>query len=311
MKTAEGRTALVHLDEAERFVLEAIIDRGAMLRDVGQTLGMSEARARAFADRSLSKMGQFAEARRMMQSAKGRAVFEKLVAAERFVLEALIGRGATLRDVGQTLGLSETKARALVDRSLSSVGRIVDASKASVFGTDEPTVVLSASFVTLGDEALEGKLVETVGPAWFKIIEIIKREPEAILRIPPRELEELIAAAYSADGYDEVILTPRSADRGRDVIATKKGFGSVRILDQVKAYKPGHVVTADEVRAMVGVISLDRNCSKGVVTTTSTFAPKLLDDPGLAACIPYRIELKAGTELIRWMNGIAAAKDGQ
>jgi restriction system protein len=58
--------------------------------------------------------------------------------------------------------------------------------------------------------------------------------------------KEIIAGAYHRSGFDEVILTPRSGDHGRDVIAIKKGIGSIRVIDQVKAYKPGHLVTAVE-----------------------------------------------------------------
>jgi len=46
--------------------------------------------------------------------------------------------------------------------------------------------------------------------------------------------EEIIAGAYKKAGFDEVTLTPRSGDLGRDVIAIKKGLGSVRVIDQVK-----------------------------------------------------------------------------
>jgi hypothetical protein len=65
-----------------------------------------------------------------------------------------------------------------------------------------------------------------------------------------RKLEEMIAAAYDKAGFDEVILTPRSGDLGRDIIASRKDWGRVRFIDQVKAYKPGHLVTAEEVRAL-------------------------------------------------------------
>ena len=41
-----------------------------------------------------------------------------------------------------------------------------------------------------------------------------------------------VAAAYQAAGFDEVTLTPRSADGGRDVIAVRRGRYSVRLLDQ-------------------------------------------------------------------------------
>ncbi|MBI2360629.1 MAG: restriction endonuclease [Deltaproteobacteria bacterium] len=67
-----------------------------------------------------------------------------------------------------------------------------------------------------------------------------------------RKLEEIIAGAYEREGWPEVVLTPRSGDRGRNVIATKPGIGSIRIIDQVKAYAPDHPVTADEVRAVLG-----------------------------------------------------------
>jgi restriction system protein len=73
----------------------------------------------------------------------------------------------------------------------------------------------------------------------------------------------------------------------------------------MKAYKPGHVVTADEVRAMFGVITAARNVSKGVVTTTSTFAPMIDRDEFIAPHLPYRLELKARDDLLRWLGELA------
>ena len=106
---------------------------------------------------------------------------------------------------------------------------------------DRPSVLLQAVIVP-GDKTPEGRLVEAVALPWFEIIELINRSPEAIYEIDWRKWEEIIAGAYKQQGF-EVELTPRSNDKGRDVIATLKGFGSVRFIDQVKAYRPGHVVT--------------------------------------------------------------------
>jgi restriction system protein len=78
--------------------------------------------------------------------------------------------------------------------------------------------------------------------------------------------------------------------------------GSVRIFDQVKAYRPGNVVTAEEVRAMLGVITGAQNVSKGVITTTSTFAPRLLDDDYIRPYVPFRLELKARDTLLPWLD---------
>ena len=72
-------------------------------------------------------------------------------------------------------------------------------------------------------------------------------------------------------GWPEVILTPRSGDHGSDIIASKPGIGSIRIIDQVKAYSDRHRVSADEVRSILGVLSADLNVSKGIITTTSMF----------------------------------------
>jgi restriction system protein len=149
--------------------------------------------------------------------------------------------------------------------------------------------------------------VEAVSIPWFQIVRLIKRDPSALHTLHWRQLEEIVAGAYQAAGWDEVILTRRSGDLGRDVIATKKGVGSIRILDQVKAYKPDLLVTANDVRAMLGVVTADRNCSKGVVTTTSDFAPRVREDPQLQPFIPYRLELKSGSDLVPWLNGIAEA----
>lgn len=122
-------------------------------------------------------------------------------------------------------------------------------------------------------------MFKQVNLPWYEILKIISQDPEEIYKIDPRKFEELIAGAYERDKFfDEVILTPLSNDKGRDIVAIKYGIGSIRIFDQVKRYKPGHVVTAEEVRALVGTITMAPNVSKGIISTTSTFAPNLLKD---------------------------------
>jgi restriction system protein len=164
-----------------------------------------------------------------------------------------------------------------------------------------PAITLKA-LLQMGDSSREGALIEAVAPPWFEILELIRRDPDSVYEIDWRKWEEIIAGAYTRAGFDEVILTPRSGDKGRDIVATKRGVGSLRIFDQVKAYKPGHVVTAEEVRAMLGVITGAQNVSKGVVTTTSTFAIGVADDAFIKPHIPYRIELKPRDVLLPWLD---------
>src|SRR5690606_35477294 len=98
----------------------------------------------------------------------------------------------------------------------------------------------------------------------------------------------------------------RSGDGGRDVIARKRGFGSVCVIDQVKAYKPGHLVTANDVRALLGVLAGRRDqAAKGFVTTTSDFAPQILDDITISQEVPSRLELINGKQLIEILKPLA------
>jgi restriction system protein len=171
-----------------------------------------------------------------------------------------------------------------------------------------PPGILLPALVTLGEKTSEGHLIELVAPPWFRIAELAQRDPSALLQLDWRLTEELVAGAYAADGYD-VILTPRSGDGGRDVIATKQGIGSVRIFDQVKRYAPGHLVPANDVRAMVGVLDLYDNVSKAVITTTLHFAPGVLTDENIRRFMPYRLDLRPLDRLVEMLREAAAKRD--
>ena len=165
-------------------------------------------------------------------------------------------------------------------------------------------IVLKALIIP-GDKTKEGMLVRSIAFPWLQIVGLIRSDPSSIYEIPWRKWEEIIAGAYSKHGY-EVILTPRSGDGGRDVIATKSGIGSIRIFDQVKAYTPPHVVTADEVRAMLGTITGYQNVSKGIITTTATFAPGVETAPSIVPYLPYRLELRPRDKLIAWLTSLVS-----
>jgi restriction system protein len=165
-----------------------------------------------------------------------------------------------------------------------------------------PEVLLQAAIILTGDRTQEGILVQGVAVAWEEIIRQLAQDPEFLFKITWRKLEELIAGAYEREGWSKVILTPRSADGGRDIIATKTGFGSICFYDQVKAYKPGHIVTANDVRAMYGVLNLHPNVSKALVTTTSRFAPGVFNE--FKSVMPTRLELKEGAQLLEWLQQI-------
>ena len=165
-----------------------------------------------------------------------------------------------------------------------------------------PGLLIQATIITLGDKTTAGQLVEAVAIPWFEIVRELERNPKFIHEFDWRKVEELIAGAYKREGWPQVELTPRSGDKGRDVIATKPGFGSIRIFDQVKAYGPGHNVPANDVRALLGVLEREQNVSKGIVTTTSTFAPGVEEE--MKRFMPHRLELRADSQLVEWLKGL-------
>jgi hypothetical protein len=62
---------------------------------------------------------------------------------------------------------------------------------------------------------------------------------------------------------------------------------------------PGKVVTAEDVRSLGFAVLGDHNVSKGVVSTTWEFAPRIEDDPNIKLLLPQRIELVNRDALIK------------
>lgn len=85
-------------------------------------------------------------------------------------------------------------------------------------------------------------------------------------------------------------------------------MGRIRVVDQVKRFSPGKIVNANDVRALGFVALADGKRTKGIVTTTASFAPRIDRDRYLR---PYlengRIELVNGEmlldRLVRLMHG--------
>jgi restriction system protein len=151
---------------------------------------------------------------------------------------------------------------------------------------------LSVSGIIIPEQKVyAGVLIGSTSVIWAEIVNRLKDDWSLAQSIPPHAWEEIVAGAFKEYGYDEVTLTPRSGDHGRDVIAIKHGIGCIKIIGSVKAYKPGHLVEYDDVRALLGVLSGEQDASKGVITTTSGFPQNITKDPFIAPFLPTRLEL--------------------
>jgi len=149
-----------------------------------------------------------------------------------------------------------------------------------------------------------GTLIVAHTMALSSLIRQLGEDWRLAYELPPAKWEEIVAGAFDLAGFDEVILTPRSGDHGRDVIALRKGVGSIKIISSVKAYKPGLLVGYDDVRALIGVMTGEADTSKGIIATTSDFPPNLEKDPFIRPFLPTRLELLNGKGLNDWLSSL-------
>jgi restriction system protein len=154
-------------------------------------------------------------------------------------------------------------------------------------------------------QTAHGLLVKSYGTTWVEVARYLGNDWSVISQIEPRTWEEILAGALHKEGF-KVTLTPRSGDHGRDVIAEKGGVGSMRLVGSMKAYGPNHLVTREHVHEMLGVVNAER-ATKGMIVTTSDFAPRILEAPGLQNEVPYRLELMNGAQLQVWLKQLTSS----
>jgi len=219
---------------------------------------------------------------------------------------AITGGVAELSVTRRAIGIAgELRASlgSLSARGTATVGFVAGTPQPVMEPAALPDVLIGAELIRLADKTKDGQLVVGVAVPWIEILRHLETDPSFLYAVPWRKLEELIAGAFERAGWPEVVLTPTSGDKGRDVIATRPGVGSVRIVGQVKAYAQGRVVTAEEVSAIAFTRELD-HASKAMLMTTGKFAPGILKDERLKPYVPYQLELLDGETLLRWLRSL-------
>lgn len=151
-------------------------------------------------------------------------------------------------------------------------------------------------------QTAQGILLASTTRLWMEVVRVLSSDWSQAYQIPAERWEQIVAGAFEKAGYDEVTLTPRSADLGRDVIAIKRGVGCVKVIGSVKAYGRNNLVPYDAVRALIGVLNTEQDTSKGLIATTSDFPPLVRRDRLIKQLLPTRLELMNGTELQKWLT---------
>jgi restriction system protein len=173
----------------------------------------------------------------------------------------------------------------------------IERSTSSVALSTSALIIPEQGLVVTERKVAEGRLISATTMIWTEVAKRLASDWSVARQLTPDQWEEIVGGAFKNYGYDDVIITPHSGDHGRDIIATKRGIGSVKILGSVKAYAPGNLVSYDDIRSLIGVVTSDRSASKGIITTTSDFPPLVEQDPFIAPFVPTRLELINGKKL--------------
>lgn len=128
----------------------------------------------------------------------------------------------------------------------------------------------------LDDLELPGEHRETIIRADRLPLAVLQRvlaDPRHMLRLGSRDFEYFIADLLEKLGFVDVMVTPRSGDGGRDVLARRVVHRvPLAFMFECKRYERSKKVRLDAIRALLGAASTRSACvNKAVLVTTSTF----------------------------------------
>lgn len=114
-------------------------------------------------------------------------------------------------------------------------------------------------------------LMVEAGTVPLAVMQELMRDPEGLRRLDSRQFEFVVAEILSRHGFDNVKVTRKSGDGGKDITAHRILAGiPISFYFECRQHGAGKPVRLDELRALLGVVSKD-GVSKGVLVTTSRF----------------------------------------
>jgi uncharacterized Zn finger protein (UPF0148 family) len=145
--------------------------------------------------------------------------------------------GHPLRDVDETpcpnCGHTERAVHIeahLHAQSSASASMSIESSTSTVALSTSALIIPEQGLVVTERKVAEGRLVSSTTVIWTEVAKRLASDWSVAYQLTPEQWEEIVGGAFKNYGFDEVIITPRSGDYGKDIIATKRGIGSVKCL---------------------------------------------------------------------------------
>ena len=169
-------------------------------------------------------------------------------------------------------------------------------------------------------ERIESQLIEVAPPESLEALRGVQftpitlldsalRNPEMMRQMNARAFEEFIASLLEQLGFEDLVLTRRAKDGGRDVLATQHVSGvPIFFAFECKRYAAKRPVGIAFARALLGTITHGPSrATKGVLVTTSRFTSGarnfILTEP--------QLDGKDFDGVVGWLRDYAKRHDGR
>lgn len=116
-----------------------------------------------------------------------------------------------------------------------------------------------------------------------------QRVQDMILQLDPWQIQDLVAALLRALGY-RTLVSPTGADRGKDIIASKDGFGFERPRIVVEVKHRREKMGAPDIRAFIGGRHSD---DRGLYVSTGGFSQEALYEAERSNTVTHLMDLDA------------------
>ena len=218
--------------------------------------------------------------------------------------------------------LDQNASMDLINKLLKDTNLSIEATKLSQLGQGNPLVLsmlaktldgrniqdverfLKGELYSLNHDLIlpEKELIEVVKPKIIStnisFIERLKKSPQAIYDLSPRQYEELLADLLEDMGY-EIELTPATRDGGKDIMAyMNTAHGKILCLVEAKRYRADRTVGVGLVRELFGTLA-DANATSAMLVTTSSFSP---DAKAFQRRHEYKLALRDYGNVVSWID---------
>ena len=133
------------------------------------------------------------------------------------------------------------------------------------------------------------------------VLRQIKRNPDDIAKLSPRQFELIVAEILKRLGW-EIHVTPASRDGGKDIVAVMQtSLGPHLCLIETKLFRMDRPVGVALIRGLYGVVE-DEEASSGALITTSYFTNPAVQ---FAKAHPNKLHLHDFAALKQWIGSLS------